>query len=867
VVFEDQQLTYRELNSKANQLAHYLRKCGVGPEVLVGICVERSLEMIIGILGILKAGGAYVPLDPTYPKERLKFMLEDAGCPVVLTQERLKFMLPEHIVKTVCLDRALGLIKGEGAMNPACAVRPDNLAYVIYTSGSTGRPKGVMMEHRVLCNLIAWQLKNSILEDGKTLQFASLNFDVSFQEIFSTWFSGGELVLIQEDLRRDFFELLTFMNRRKIERIFLPFVALQLLSEVAISSLESLPPLKEIVTAGEQLQATKNLTRFMERLGDCALYNQYGPSESHVVTAFALQGVPESWPALPPIGRPIANTRIYILDRYLNPVPVGVQGELHVGGVGLARGYLNRHDLTMEKFVPDPFSGEPGARLYKTGDLARYLADGNIEFLGRTDQQAKIRGFRIEPGEIEATLRGHAGVKDAVVMARENGSGGNALVVYVAPNRKSVVTADELKSFLREQLPSYMVPSAFVMVDSIPLTPSGKVDRRALSIANLSMPVQLKPFVTPRNTLEFQLTKAWERILGVQPVGITDNFFELGGHSLLAVRLASEIRKMTTNTFPVMAIFQFPSIAQLAEMLTREGWSAEFSSLTPIEPAGCRPPFFWVHGQVSDSLLPRYLDADQPLYGLLHQGLDGRIQLTTVREIAAHYLKEIRTVRPRGPYLLGGYCFGGMIALEMAQKLREEGEEVPLLFLLDPPRNCFPVTAAPHISLPKTRLPKTRLFCSRIVHHIRKLAPLQFGYKMAYVFRKLPAAFASIGGAVAHTGKQRIKMAICNVYCQLGQPLPMALRGFYLMAIYRNAIQRHTPKWYQGKIILCHSDQLSFGEGLRQMIDGGLRVHQVPGADHESILNEPYVRIWADHLNRYLSEIPVRKEKSKYCER
>ncbi len=427
VVFEDHRLTYRELNQKANQLGHYLRQRGVGPEVLVGICVERSLEMVIGLLGILKAGGACVPLDPSYPTWRLLFMLEDTRAPIVLTQKHLLELLPTIQGRAFCLDSDWETITQEDQENLANLTLPENPVYLLYTSGSTGTPKGVVMRHRPICNLVAWQLQNSKLSRwAKTLQFASLSFDVSFQEMLSTWCSGGILVLLSDDLRRDPTALLQFISEQCMERLFLPFVALQGLAEAADMAQFVPHSLREAITAGEQLRVTPQIATIFTKPKNCTLYNQYGPTESHVVSSFALTGSPEHWPELPPIGRPIANTEIYLLDSHWNPVPIGAVGELYVGGAGLARGYHNRAELTAERFVPHPFSPEAGTRLYRTGDLARYDADGNLHFLGRIDQQVKIRGYRIEPGEIEAALEEHPAVRQAVVLAREDQGGREA---------------------------------------------------------------------------------------------------------------------------------------------------------------------------------------------------------------------------------------------------------------------------------------------------------------------------------------------------------------------------------------------------------------------------------------------------------
>ncbi|WP_442935957.1 non-ribosomal peptide synthase/polyketide synthase [Nostoc sp.] len=592
VVFENQQLTYHELNCRANQLAHYLQSLGVKPDVLVGICVERSLEMLVGILGILKAGGAYVPLDPEYPQDRLRFMLEDAAVSVLLTQQKLVEKLPEHQARVVYLDTDWQLLNQLSQENLISGVQENNLGYVIYTSGSTGQPKGVAMNQLPLCNLLLWQLQNSPISSSgvKTLQFAPVSFDVSFQEMFSTWFSGGTLLLIGEQLRREPLALLGLLQEQAVERLFVPFVALQQLAEVAVSSELVTSNLKEIITAGEQLQITPAISKWLTQLSDCTLHNHYGPSESHVVITFTLTNSVDTWPPLPPIGRPIANTQIYILDKYLQPVPVGVAGELHIGGVSLARGYLNRSELTQEKFIPNPFDGSRGAgeqgsrgaeeqsfpsaphplcpsasseRLYKTGDLARYLPDGNIEYLGRIDNQVKIRGFRIELGEIEAVLSQYEDVQVCCVIAREDTPGDKRLVSYIVPQPEQTPTISVLRQFLKSRLPEYMVPSVFVILESLPLTPNGKVNRRALPAPEPSSEL-LEKYVAPRTPIEEILALIWQQVLKVELVGRHDNFFELGGHSLLATQLISRVRSSLKVELPLRSLFAAPIIAQLA---------------------------------------------------------------------------------------------------------------------------------------------------------------------------------------------------------------------------------------------------------------------------------------------------------------
>ncbi|MUG94288.1 amino acid adenylation domain-containing protein [Scytonema sp. UIC 10036] len=592
VIFHEQQLTYQQLNNRANSLAHYLQSLGVSSDVLVGIYAERSIEMVVGLLGILKAGGAYVPLDPEYPTERLRFMVEDAQVNVLLTQQHLVEKLPPHQAQVVLLDSDWQEISQWSQENLISGVQGHNLGYVMYTSGSTGQPKGIAMNQFALCNLILWELQNPLIHSGvKTLQFAPISFDASFQEMFSTWFAGGTLLLVEEELRREPLALLNFLTEQKVERLFLPLVGLQQLAEVAVGTQSVIHSLRSIMTGGEQLQMTPTIRQWLSQLTECSLHNFYGPSESHVVTTYSLTHSMDNWPLLPPIGRPIANTQIYILDGNLQPVPVGVPGELYIGGAGLARGYFNRPELTQEKFIPNPFSksrgvGEQGSRgeerLYKTGDLARYLPDGNIEYLGRIDNQVKIRGFRIELGEIEAVLSQHADVQAACVIAREETPGDRRLVAYIAPQPQVTLTISQVRNFLKEKLPEYMVPSAIVILEFLPLSPNGKVDRLALPAPDISREFS-DQYIAPRTPVEEILSLIWTQVLKVERVGIHDNFFELGGHSLLATQLISRVRNSFKVELPLRSLFAAPTIASLSQNI-QQLQQQDSASAPPIKP-------------------------------------------------------------------------------------------------------------------------------------------------------------------------------------------------------------------------------------------------------------------------------------------
>jgi amino acid adenylation domain-containing protein/FkbM family methyltransferase len=566
IVFEDRQMTYRELDVGSNQLARYLRKQGVGAESVVGVCLERSPEMIVAMLAVLKAGGAYLPMDPSYPTERLALMVEQAGALIILTQKSLLSVSPAGKGECHCLDNIVQGLTDEKQESLGNTSSPENAAYVLFTSGSTGVPKGVLMEHRPLVNLLSWQAEAyESFPTARTLQFAPLSFDVSFQEIFSALCFGGTLVMVGEAERRDAKALWPLLKEKAVERMFLPFIALQQLAEAAQDDTVAIENLREIITAGEQLQVTQAITDLFTRLPDCRLYNQYGPTESHVVTSFALGGDPADWPSLPPIGRPVANSKVYILDRCLQPVPVGVVGELYIGGDGLARGYVNQPGLSREKFISNPFIKQPGARLYRTGDLARYLADGNIQFVGRIDDQVKVRGFRIEPGEVETILCRHPEVLESVVSAREGASGGKWLVAHIVAGTAHDLNSGKLRDYLKEKLPEYMIPNVFMFLDSLPLTASGKVDRRRLPAPDGRGPDLAEAYSAPRNQTEELLTKIWAEVLKLDRIGIHDNFFDLGGHSLLATRVVSGIRKILHRELPLRALFETPTVAGLSK--------------------------------------------------------------------------------------------------------------------------------------------------------------------------------------------------------------------------------------------------------------------------------------------------------------
>jgi amino acid adenylation domain-containing protein len=681
-------LTFSDLNQRANRLAHLLIDQGVQVGSRAGICMHRGFNMLVSVLAVLKTGAAYVPLDSRYPPPRLAFMLEDAQVDVLLTQTDLTGILPQHSTRIVLVDQAHDDVASHDDRNPDVAVGADDLAYIMYTSGSTGQPKGIAMRHGALANLIHWQLEDAAgFETARTLQFTSLSFDVSFQEIFSTLCSGGTLVLVTEETRQDSRALLRYLRQQRIERLFLPFVALQQLALSFVEEkIESLP-LRDIITAGERLRITPELATMMGLLADCRLHNHYGPTESHVATAFTLPTEIESWPELPPIGRPIANTEIFILDENMQPMPPGVPGELFIGGDCLARGYWNRPELTRQRFVPHPFSGQSGTRLYRTGDLARFLKDGNLEFVGRCDDQLKIRGFRVEPGEIEAVLARSPDVTEVVLVAREDRLGNRRLVAYIVPPQGAEADVRDLRELIRRSLPDYMVPAEFVFLKALPLTPSGKINRRGLPAPE---PDELAAdrYIAPRDTTELRLAEIWASVLDRHPVGAQDDFFELGGHSLLAVRVLARVEQAFGVHLPLSILFQSATVESLAGHLRDPAMAGQGSCLVRIQPGGSRPPLFCAPGAGGNVIylfeLARRLGADQPFYGLQALGLSASTHaVNRVEDQAAHYVREIRSVQSAGPYFLAGHSFGGMVAFEMAQQLRRAGQTVGLLVIFD----------------------------------------------------------------------------------------------------------------------------------------------------------------------------------------
>lgn len=843
LLYQRQQLTYRQLNAQANLLAHYLQRQGVGPEVFVGLCVKRSPEMVVGVLGILKAGAAYVPLDPAYPAARLTFMMEDAGISILLTQRQLTESLPKLESKIICLDADWQTIAQESDRELARSTGGEDLAYLIYTSGSTGKPKGVLGTHRATINRCQWMWNTYPFEQGEVCcQKTALSFVDSIWEIFGPLLQGVPTVILPDELVKDPEQLLVALEAQAVTRIVLVPSLLQVLLDKEDDLARHLSQLRLCVCSGEALPLDL-ARRFREQLPHCILLNLYGSSE--VAADATYYQVKELQLATNvPIGRPIANTTIYLLDRHMQPVPIGVPGELHIGGDGLARGYFNRPELTATRFVSHPFSSEPGARLYKTGDLARFLRGGTIEYLGRLDHQVKLRGYRIELGEIEAVLSQHPAVHEAVVIVREDTPNDKRLIAYVVLQKKGLAaTASELRRHMTNLLPAHMVPSACVVLEAFPLTPNGKIDRRALP-APSSKRITKNTHVGPLRLIHHQLIQMWEEILDIRPIGINDDFFALGGHSILAIRLFDRIERTFGKKLPLAILYNGATIEQLANVLLGEEEHRPRALVVAANAAGSRRPFFFLHGnwygggfyslQLSQGLGP-----DQPFYVLESYQFDGLKVVPSFEEIAADYITSIRAIQPEGPYLLGGFCNGALMAYEMARQLHAAGQRVDALVMLDP-------DSPTHHKLLRT-----------VIGKVFRLLGLgqdkQLDVFLKYIYVRIPSYRQKVdefkrlqnGDALDDKAKGRI--------------LPKIPSADYLRkqwaGIYRWVVAGYGGGSYPGKIRILWST-----EHIAKAIDwskfsGSTDIESSTFAGTHMSTKEENVPVIIEHLRKYLDEV------------
>jgi amino acid adenylation domain-containing protein len=684
VICGEEILSYGELDIHANQLAHFLQSKGVSQNTVVGIFLPRSGRMVISQLATIKAGGAYLPLDTTYPLERIRFMLEDAQPKLVITVSTLLNQLPDTI-ETICLDTEAGIINGFEKAEPHISISPDELAYVIYTSGSTGHPKGVMSTHRGAVNFIAHMIKAHVLNGSdRVLQLTPLSFDASVRDTLGTLIFGGTILLMDDEQMRNPDAILSTITKYSASCILsIVPTMLNFLSETALAQgFNKNNDLRLIMPSGEILQI-KDVQRAWAAFGSkVKIVNQYGPTECSMISAVYTieEDTIENLPVIP-IGKPISNTRLYILDKSLKPVPIGAKGELYIGGLGVGRGYINQSNLTMEHFIHDPYSTLTGGRMYKTGDVARYWPDGTLEFYGRQDNQVKLRGYRVELGEIEAVLRDHPSVKEIAVVLWSDISSDQLIAYVVLKDRSS--TYDDLREFVARRLPFYMVPSSFVILDSLPLTPNRKIDRRALPRPDQQVPVH----VVPRNDTERRLLEIWKEILNLNNIGVTDNFFDIGGHSLMAVRLFARIENTFGTKLPLTALFQHGTVEELARLINKPQNALHSPIIIPMQTQGNKTPIFFVPGLGTSPLYMRELALGfsplRPVYGLQSVFQGKTIEKRSIDETAKLYCDQLLTLLPDTPIALFGHSAGGLIALEVAHLLTSEGKLVTMVGLLD----------------------------------------------------------------------------------------------------------------------------------------------------------------------------------------
>jgi amino acid adenylation domain-containing protein len=831
VVFEGATLTYRELDRRANRLAHYLRSLGVRPERPVGLWMERSPEVVVAILGILKAGGAYAPFDLMAPPERIAFMLRDARIDVLLTQQRMLARLPAEGVRSICLDADQRDIAAQPDTRLPDEATGDSLAYIMYTSGSTGEPKGVAVTHRGVVRLVRGTGYAHFGPDEVILQLAPLSFDASTFEIWGALLNGGRLAVSPPGML-SVDELGALLARHGVTTLWL---TAGFFHQVVDQRVEVLRPLRQLLAGGDVL-SVPHVRQVLAALPGVRLVNGYGPTEGTTFTCCHRIAGEAGLERSVPIGRPIANTRVYVLDRDRQPVPIGVPGELWIAGDGLARGYVERPDLTAERFVTQRLSDRIEERLYRSGDVVRWLADGTLEFLGRQDTQVKLRGFRVELGEVESTLARHPRVRDVAVVVRPGAGGDKRLVAYLVPD--GALAARDLRDLLRAKLPEYMVPSAFVLLEQLPLTPNGKVDRTRLPAPEESRE-RVETVVLPCNDEERQLVAIWEEVLAVSGIGTRDNFFDLGGHSLLALRMFVRLEQSLRIRLPIATLFEAPTIEELAAVIRQGGRMGQWRSLVAIQPAGRRAPIFAVPGVGGNVLcyndLARFMVPDQPLYGLQSRGLDGSEQpLTRIEDIAAAFVQEIREVQPEGPYFLAGMCMGGVVAYEMAQQIRAAGQEIGLLILLEtwPPVGTWGRLLRPGARL----LTVLRLVQSRLRLYAQTWARLDGRQRMKYLLGRVRMLGEMVAQRDVFRGdRSEFYQDVVNqanlIAYQEYEPRPYTGRVVFFLA--------------EGRRVIAHQDRRL---AWRQLITGDLEIQTVPGDDSGLMLAEPHVQVLAREL-------------------
>lgn len=847
LIGENEQFTYQQLNQRANQLAEYLQTLGVGAGVFVGLYLEPSVQMLLGLLAISKAGGTYVPISPISQRNSLALILEAAQVSLLLTQRSLIEQLPEREVSAICLDSDWEAIALHDQHNRVTQTTSENIACVMYLPQTTGKPKAIAISHDNIVNhAVAINQLWDLTAGDRVLVSSGMNGETIIESLFPCWVTGASAVV--QPQTSDFF---SFITQQQITVLNLPtFFWYEIVDQLSES--QSLLPenLRLVMVGGEKVSPSAYQT-WVERVGTQIRWlNAYGAKETTFTTTVYHPENTTTHHTEIPIGKPIANTQIYILDRLLQPVPIGSPGEIYIGGIGVTKGYFKQPDLTSERFITNPFSDHPNALLYKTGDLARYLPDGNIEYLGRIDKQVKICGFSADLEQIEALLNQHQAIAQALVIAHEVSSSNKQLVAYIVPQPGQTPTNDDLQAFLSQKVPHYLLPSDFIRLESLPVNPNGQVNRAALPKPDVIKQKSAASFVAPRNHIEKQLTKIWQQLLGLEQIGIEDNFFALGGNSLMAVRLFTEIEKTYAKHLPLSILLQKPTIAELAQIFEQQESPSAWQSLVMIQPGvTSKTPLFCIHAIWGNVLfyqkLARYLDPQQPFYALQAQGLDGQqAPLTSLSEMASCYVQEIQKVQSEGPYLLGGFSLGGLLALEVAQQLQTQGHEVKLLAIFDtvaPEVRQFSDHATPQ--KPEHLWKKSWL-------HVKKLLHLPLKEKVSYLWERMYWHLKA--------GKMSIFHQLYLRYIQRSLP------ELYIIKVgnaSHQAYKSYSAKIYPGKVTLFRAantvKESETDPTLRwcNLATDGVDIYEVPGTTHTTIMEEPYVQLLAEQLQVCLERL------------
>ncbi len=807
LTFLNQSLTYRELNARANRLARYLVGKGAGSGKLVAVSLSRSPDLVIVLLAVLKAGAAYLPLDPSHPRERRETILRDSGARILISDQDQE---ESRLCSNLLLADEKSDIDRESDANLSIKIEPNELAYVIYTSGSTGQPKGVEIEHANLTNFLsAMRKRPGISADDILLAVTTVSFDIAGLELWLPLTTGASVILASHEEASDPHRLMEILEKSSVSVMQATPTTWQMLLAAGWPG----APRLRVLCGGEALPGSL-ANDLVPRVA--AIWNMYGPTETTIWSSCHQVSVSDA--IVTPIGQPIDNTTMYVLDANMQPVPVGVRGELFIGGAGVARGYLGKPELTAEKFLPDPFSSKAGARIYRTGDSIRQRPDGTLDFLGRMDRQAKIRGYRIEPAEIEAVLRDYPGLQSAAVVVRDH-LGGRRLIAYLVPSAAGSngdFNPAEVKEFLRQKLPDYMVPTAFVVINALPMTSSGKLDWKALPAPDRTSFEKL--FVAPRDETEELLARTWADVLEIDPVGVTDSFFDLGGHSLMATRLFAKVEKVFGRHLPVGTLFEAPTVEKLAAILRQQ--SSLSKTLIQVQPGiQSKPPIFFVQARVGYHAVAAALGSDQPVYVIPTDDLFLQDTDRSLSDLTSELVQRLRSQQPQGPYYLGGWCLAGRVAFAVASELRRQGEEVGLLAIIDMP--------APRLAR-LSRGAGLRNFAARIGWHVRYLKHSNRGQSREW--------FAGAFRGVNWHARYRAWKGAHFIFRRLGRPLPKSLR--HPTRLLAEVTRKDTTVSYPGRITLFRPSERAFDRydsedlGWGKIAAGGVDVHEIPGLKH-----------------------------------